>query len=414
MANQAILQSAGILANNGQQYVNANSKIFEAISNAAAMYQHVQDQKNANLTAIRQKQMEIEAQKAATMLDPEKVLMGVATKYNQDPNSVTPQEMAAANAANSVLGAKVAVNQYGQAYKPFEAVNFGSPAAAFTGAPQVAPQVAPQAAASPAAQMFTAGLVGPDGEPAPRVAGGVLNPPRSGAETPSPIGSRDEEILANPMAATPSGQMEGLKSDLQTQRDAQKAAFERAAELRKLQPKAEASFRAMEFDVGNVIGKADKAKSQTTKFNTGALATQDGKGIWSTLTGENDLKGTLSTLQADAAFGALQEMRNNSPTGGALGNVAGNELELLKAMKTNLENSQGAEQLKSNIEEYKKARVNAYKNVAEAYKADYGDYPKGYDPQKFDKADGPKKGEVVDGWQFLGGDPANQKNWKQK
>ena len=41
------------------------------------------------------------------------------------------------------------------------------------------------------------------------------------------------------------------------------------------------------------------------------------------------LEGLLKTLQANVAFKALQEMRANSPTGGALGNVSNVEIELL-------------------------------------------------------------------------------------
>jgi hypothetical protein len=45
---------------------------------------------------------------------------------------------------------------------------------------------------------------------------------------------------------------------------------------------------------------------------------------------------------------------------------------------------------------------------------------KDFDPEKGDdkpvgkKATGPKKGDVVDGWEFKGGDPANQMNWRKK
>jgi hypothetical protein len=41
------------------------------------------------------------------------------------------------------------------------------------------------------------------------------------------------------------------------------------------------------------------------------------------------LKALLDTVKSNVAFAALQEMRNNSPTGGALGNVSNIEIELL-------------------------------------------------------------------------------------
>jgi hypothetical protein len=47
-------------------------------------------------------------------------------------------------------------------------------------------------------------------------------------------------------------------------------------------------------------------------------------------TDARDLQAKLATLEAKTAFGSLQKMRAESPTGGALGQVAVKELELLK------------------------------------------------------------------------------------
>lgn len=49
------------------------------------------------------------------------------------------------------------------------------------------------------------------------------------------------------------------------------------------------------------------------------------------------LSGLIDTVEADIAFSRLQQMRMDSPTGGALGNVSNQELDLLKASIANLD-----------------------------------------------------------------------------
>lgn len=66
-------------------------------------------------------------------------------------------------------------------------------------------------------------------------------------------------------------------------------------------------------------------------------------------TAGNDLRNLLNTVKANTAFGTLQEMRNSSPTGGALGAVTAPELTLLEAAKGAVEQSQSPQQLKDNL-----------------------------------------------------------------
>lgn len=62
-----------------------------------------------------------------------------------------------------------------------------------------------------------------------------------------------------------------------------------------------------------------------------------------------DLKANVDTLLANASFDRLQEMRANSPTGGALGSVTERELELLGATRAALARSQSPEQFRENV-----------------------------------------------------------------
>ncbi|MDO8703312.1 MAG: hypothetical protein Q7J84_00050, partial [Sulfuricaulis sp.] len=62
-----------------------------------------------------------------------------------------------------------------------------------------------------------------------------------------------------------------------------------------------------------------------------------------------DAAALLNTLKSQVAFGVLQDMRNNSKTGGALGNVSDAEGRRLEANLAALEKSQSVEQLKESL-----------------------------------------------------------------
>lgn len=65
--------------------------------------------------------------------------------------------------------------------------------------------------------------------------------------------------------------------------------------------------------------------------------------------GAFDLSKTLETIRANLGFEELAKMREMSPTGGALGQVAVQELVYLQAALDNLDPGQSEEQLKRNL-----------------------------------------------------------------
>ncbi len=64
----------------------------------------------------------------------------------------------------------------------------------------------------------------------------------------------------------------------------------------------------------------------------------------------SDLEKTLNSIRANVGFERLQEMRRNSPTGGALGAVSEHENRLLQSVLGSLEQSQSEEQFMRNLE----------------------------------------------------------------
>jgi hypothetical protein len=79
-----------------------------------------------------------------------------------------------------------------------------------------------------------------------------------------------------------------------------------------------------------------------------------------------DLASSLESITAGLAFDKLQDMRNNSPTGGALGNVSNQELTSLKTAIANLKQSQSYEQFVKNLKDVK----TRYANIKAAAESD--------------------------------------------
>lgn len=88
-----------------------------------------------------------------------------------------------------------------------------------------------------------------------------------------------------------------------------------------------------------------------------------------------DAEALRQQLVAKSAFAALNNMRQNSPTGGALGAVSDRENEMLQNSVAALQRGQSPEQFDENLKLYNEQLEASKKNIREAYKADYGEYP---------------------------------------
>lgn len=80
-----------------------------------------------------------------------------------------------------------------------------------------------------------------------------------------------------------------------------------------------------------------------------------------------DLRAAIDTVEANLAFDRLQQMRQSSPTGGALGSVSERELTLLGATLASLKQSQSPKQLAENLRFVQQQ----YKKVLDQMEADY-------------------------------------------
>lgn len=120
-------------------------------------------------------------------------------------------------------------------------------------------------------------------------------------------------------------------------------------------------------NIGDIAKTAQRQAGQAFTTGVGGL-------IMSLKPGSTakDMRANLDTLTADAAFTSLQQMRDASKTGGALGQVSERELTLLGAAVRSLDANQSDEQLTSNIREYVRLRNQSMQRIREAFSQDYG------------------------------------------
>ena len=129
-------------------------------------------------------------------------------------------------------------------------------------------------------------------------------------------------------------------------------------------PAAQATGASNKLDFAtNTLSAIDEVEKQISGFTTGI----GGKLIRATGiggTGAYDIAANIDTIKANVGFDRLQMMREASKTGGALGQIAVQELVLLQATIASLDPNQSPDQLKKNL-----SKVRAqYEKSVEAYK----------------------------------------------
>jgi hypothetical protein len=96
-----------------------------------------------------------------------------------------------------------------------------------------------------------------------------------------------------------------------------------------------------------IMGKVGQALKKVSNWSAGMGSKLSGLPT----TDARDLAADLETIKANLGFQQLQEMRRQSPTGGALGNVSERELTALQSSLTSLDQAQSPEQLRAHLNE---------------------------------------------------------------
>lgn len=115
-------------------------------------------------------------------------------------------------------------------------------------------------------------------------------------------------------------------------------------------PKRIASYRQALAAAGNVQQSIEKALGMLGPMSTGFIGARS-RGIEGSPA--FNLASEIETIKANLGFDRLQQMRDNSPTGGALGQVAVQELIALQSTVANLDPNQSEEQIRSNLNRVK-------------------------------------------------------------
>lgn len=139
-----------------------------------------------------------------------------------------------------------------------------------------------------------------------------------------------------------------------------------ALKIEGLEKKAKAGQQAALEQSKLITSSIDKAIGQSGKLSTGFIG-----GLTKEIGGTpaKNLNKTLAAIRSNIGIETIQNMRNNSPTGGALGQVSDRDIELLTSARGALDQEQTEEQLDETLAQIKKH----YSNVTLAIESQTGD-----------------------------------------
>jgi len=140
-----------------------------------------------------------------------------------------------------------------------------------------------------------------------------------------------------------------------------------------------AALGSMQSDLDRLAAEASRLKGHPGLSKaTGAMAFVPGVGGAMTIPGTDaaNFKAGLETLKSQVAFGVLQNMRNNSKTGGALGQVSDKEGQLLMANLAALDRAQSVDEFTGSLDRILKYTESAKDRLREAYNLKHGNSSK--------------------------------------
>lgn len=125
--------------------------------------------------------------------------------------------------------------------------------------------------------------------------------------------------------------------------------IDKVADAPKKDPAKDMNFRD---PIDKILGVIDAAANAHRMTRQGGLASSPvGRvaGSYIPGTAPRDLSGYLDTIGGNTAFETLQQMRQDSPTGGAVGNVSDADMRLLRSTIASLDPGQGTAKFQKDL-----------------------------------------------------------------
>lgn len=347
----------------GQLRAQLSQDLGNNIGGTIDLAMQLKQKREAELAALRQKEMERQIKAQESALEPQAIL----TKANQlGVEALTPQERAAFQASQQIEGAKIVYDQFGQPRSGYSPIQLG------VASTPLMPQPTMQAEPLPAQPQMQ-----------PRGVADLLMPPvmqgenksraefdafMGGGDIPSPIGRKEEKIMPAPNEmSVPDMAVQRLRdmgvekpqrpavldyasskqyeADLAAYNDALKQQREAVFAEKKTFDVEKKAAPSLVKDLETSISMVDKAIQQSNALNTGFGRDLSvfGKSV-NPFAG--DLKATLGTIQAKTALDSLIKAKEQGATFGALSDA---ELQLLKDRTASLDRAQSQAQLDENL-----------------------------------------------------------------
>lgn len=191
----------------------------------------------------------------------------------------------------------------------------------------------------------------------------------------------------------------------------------RMTELRAALPKARAALGAAE-DKLTSLGTDISAliNDPALKKITGDELAQY-RGSFPSLFGADAARAQskLETIIARGVFSELADIKQQSPTGSALGSVSDKEGALLAAGFGELKQAKSAKDMVAALNKIRVTLARSQARLRGTFAEEFGPVDTAGAPPAGGATapDAPKIGDVVEGYIFLGGDPSKQENWSK-
>ena len=130
-------------------------------------------------------------------------------------------------------------------------------------------------------------------------------------------------------------------------------------------------------------------------------------------TGAKNVSSRLNTLKSKTGFSVLQEMRANSPTGGALGQVSDRENQMLQENISSLDQGQSTKDIKDSLDRVINYAKGAKARLRQAYNDYYGVADESGQDYKAEQGQGESKIKVSNGTETFLIDPSDEEDAKK-